>query len=229
MARYRDRTEAGRALAAALKQYEGRDDLLVLALPRGGVPVAYEVAKALGAQLDVVVVRKLGVPWQPELAMGAVASGDVLIINRELVSALGIPESDIHDGAGREREVVHRREEMYRDAWPAADIHSRIVILVDDGLATGSTMRAAIAAVHQHEPARLIAAFPTAPPAPCRDLADEVDEVVCPYRPESFFAISESYDSFPQVSDEEVQRLLTQAREAFARRQEDRRRGHEVG
>jgi predicted phosphoribosyltransferase len=224
MSRYRDRADAGRVLAEALRAYAGRDDLLVLALPRGGVPVACEVAKALGAQLDVMVVRKLGVPWQPELAMGAIASGDVLVVNRELVDALNVAESDLHDAASRERQVLHRREELYRDAWPAADIHSRLVILVDDGLATGSTMRAAIAAVRQQEPAKLIAAFPTAPPSACRALATEVDEVVCPYTPEVFLAISEAYDQFPQVSDDEVQRLLTETRQAFERRQADRRR-----
>ncbi|MBI3967699.1 MAG: phosphoribosyltransferase [Chloroflexi bacterium] len=209
--RFRDRAEAGRVLATRLTGYANRPDVLVLALPRGGVPVAFEVAKALQAPLDVFLVRKLGVPGHEELAMGAVATGGVRVLNQEIVDTLGIPPHVIDAVAQREVQVLARRERAYRDGRPVPDVRDRTVILVDDGLATGSTMRAAAAGLQQQRPARTVVAVPTAAAETCGELRHEVDEVVCAQTPELFFAVGQSYEDFSQTTDEEVRDLLSRA------------------
>jgi putative phosphoribosyl transferase len=211
-ARFRDRFHAGRRLAAALAPYAGRPNLLVLALPRGGVPVGYEVARALNAPLDVMLVRKLGVPGHEELAMGAIASGGIRVLSDDIVNALGIPERVIATVAANEEQELERRERAYRDDRPPPKIAGRTVILVDDGLATGSTMRAAAAALRSQHPERLIVAVPVAPPETCDSLRTEVDDVVCALAPEPFFAVGNWYDDFSQTSDHEVRELLHAAR-----------------
>jgi len=208
--RFRDRAAAGQMLARALHRYADCDNVLVLALPRGGVPVAFEVAKALHVPMDVLIVRKLGVPSQPELAMGAVASGRVLVINPHVVDGLGISDATIREAAEAEHEEVRRRERLFRGDRPAPDIAGRVVIVVDDGLATGSTMRAAVAALHQWEPALIVVAVPTAPAQTIRMLVQVADRVICLTTPEPFDAISQSYDDFAQVEDDEVRRLLAE-------------------
>ena len=207
-ARFRDRFHAGRQLAAALQPYAGRPNLLVLALPRGGVPVGYEVARALNAPLDVMLVRKLGVPGHEELAMGAIASGGIRILSDDVVKAFGIPERVIASIVAEEEEELGRRELAYRDHRPQPEVKGRTVILVDDGLATGSTMRAAAAALRAQHPERLVVAVPVAPPEICASLRSEVDDVVCARAPEPFFAVGNWYDDFSQISDEEVRELL---------------------
>jgi putative phosphoribosyl transferase len=207
-ARFRDRFHAGRRLAAALQPYVGRPNLLVLALPRGGVPVGYEVARALNAPLDVMLVRKLGVPGHEELAMGAIASGGIRIVSDDVVTALGIPERVIASIAANEEEELERRERSYRDDRPPLEVKGRTVILVDDGLATGSTMRAAAAALRAQHPERLVVAVPVAPPETCASLRNEVDDLVCARAPEPFFAVGNWYDDFSQINDEEVRQLL---------------------
>ena len=206
--RFRDRNEAGRLLAKRLTAYANRPDVLVLALPRGGVPVAYEVARALGAPLDVFVVRKLGIPGYEELAMGAVATGGVRVLNDEIVRRLRIPEYIIDAVAAREQQELARRERLYRGGRPPPDVRGRTMILVDDGLATGATMRAAIMALRQLQPARIIVAIPTASPETCEELKAEVDEVVCAITPEPFLAVGHWYEDFSQTTDEEVRDLL---------------------
>jgi predicted phosphoribosyltransferase len=210
---YRDRAEAGRRLAEKLAEYAGRPDVLVLALPRGGVPVAFEVARALGASLDVFVVRKLGVPGHEELAMGAIASGGVWVLNEDVVGPLAIPDREILAVAARELRELARRERLYRGDRPLLDVRGRIVILVDDGLATGSTMRAAVAALRRLGPARLVVAVPTAAPSACADLEHEVDECICANTPEPFYAVGIWYEDFSQMTDEEVRALLERAGE----------------
>jgi putative phosphoribosyl transferase len=210
-ARFRDRLQAGRRLAAALAPYAGRPNLLVLGLPRGGVPVAYEVARALSAPLDVMLVRKLGVPGHEELAMGAIASGGIRVLSDDVVAAFGIPERVIATVAANEEEELDRRERAYRDDRPPVDVRGRTVILVDDGLATGSTMRAAAAALKAQHPERLVVAVPVAPSETCAILRREVDDVVCALAPEPFFAVGNWYDDFSQTSDEEVRDLLRAA------------------
>jgi erythromycin esterase-like protein/predicted phosphoribosyltransferase len=205
---FRDRREAGRLLAAKLAKYGGRPDVIVLALPRGGVPVAYEVASALGAPLDVFVVRKLGVPGYEELAMGAVATGGVRVLNDQLVNRLGIPDSIIDAVASREEQELARRERLYRDGRPPPNVRGRTVILVDDGLATGATMHAAIQALRQQQPARIVVAVPTASPETCEEMRTEVDEVICAITPEPFHAVGLWYQDFSQTTDEEVRELL---------------------
>jgi putative phosphoribosyl transferase len=205
---FRDRVEAGDVLAARLGHYAGRDDVLVLALPRGGVPVAARVAKALGAPLDVFVVRKLGVPGHEELAMGAIASGGVRVHNEEVVSKLRLDDATIERVAEAEERELARREHRYRERRPPPELAGRVVILVDDGLATGSTMRAAVAAARRLGPARVVVAVPTAPASTCVELRREADEVVCATTPRPFRAVGYSYRSFPQTSDEEVRDLL---------------------
>jgi predicted phosphoribosyltransferase len=209
---FHDRTAAGRLLADKLAGYAQRPDLLVLALPRGGVPVAFEVARRLGASLDVFVVRKLGVPGQDELAMGAIASGNVRVLNDDVVGYLNIPPDVIEAVAARESQELERRERFYRSGRPLPEIAGRIVILVDDGLATGSTMRAAIKAVRRLEPARIVVAVPVAPPSTCTELGLEVDEVVCLLTPEPFDSVGRWYRNFTQTTDREVQQLLEKAR-----------------
>lgn len=188
-ARFRDRVQAGQLLAAQLKAYANRPDVLVLGLPRGGVPVAYEVAKALHAPLEVCLVRKLGVPTHKELAMGAIASGGVRVLNYDVVSWLGISSRTIDEVAARELKELQRRDRAYRGDRPPPEIRDRTVILVDDGIATGSTVRAAIAVLKPQHPARLIVAIPVAPPQTCAEIKAEVDELVCLLSPPDFYAI----------------------------------------
>jgi predicted phosphoribosyltransferase len=216
---FRDREEAGDALAARLGHYAGRAgapradaaDVLVLALPRGGVPVGARVARALGAPLDVFVVRKLGVPGHEELAMGAIASGGVRVRNDEVVDKLRIGEPTLDRATEVEAQELARRERSYRGQRPPPDLAGRVVILVDDGLATGSTMRAAVAAARAAKPAKVVVAVPTAPASTCEELRREADEVVCVTTPRPFRAVGYSYRSFPQTSDEEVRELLQAA------------------
>ena len=208
---YHDRRHAGRELAARLHHYAGRDDVLVLALPRGGVPVAFEVAQALRAPLDIVLVRKLGVPGYEELAMGAIASGDVLVLNRDLVHQLGIGADMIDAVAAREQAELHRREQAYRGDRAPMPIAGKTVIVVDDGLATGATMRAALLALRKRQPARLVVAVPVAARATCDDLRGDADELVCVSMPEPFGGVGRWYDDFEQTSDDDVRQLLAQA------------------
>jgi erythromycin esterase-like protein/predicted phosphoribosyltransferase len=208
---FRDRREAGRLLAEKLAAYANRPDVLVLALPRGGVPVAYEVARKLGAPLDAFVVRKLGVPGYEELAMGAVATGGVRVLNGQLVERLGIPEQMIDAVAARERQELARRERLYRGGRPPPDVRGRTVILVDDGLATGATMQAAIEALRQQNPARIVVAVPTASPETCEEMKTKADEVICAMTPEPFHAVGRWYQNFSQTTDEEVHDLLARA------------------
>ena len=210
---FRDRYDAGRVLATKLTAYANRPDVLVLGLPRGGVPVAFEVARALNAPQDVFLVRKLGVPGQEELAMGAIASGGVRVLNHELVEALGIPDRVIDAVAAREQQELARREQLYRDNRPPVDVRGRSVILIDDGLATGATMRAAAAALRQQEPARIVIAVPLAAPSVCQEFAQEVDEIVCAVTPEPFYAVGLWYEDFSPTTDEEVRDLLRRSAE----------------
>src|SRR3984893_6185189 len=207
---FRDRSEAGRLLAAKLTAYANRPDVLVLGLPRGGVPVAYEVAQALGAPLDVFVVRKLGVPGYEELAMGAVATGGVRVLNDQLVKRLGIPSAVIDAVAAREQQELTRRERLYREGRPPPTVRGRTVILVDDGLATGATMRAAIEALRQLQPARIVVAVPTASPESCEEMRAVADDVICAITPEPFHAVGLWYQDFVQTTDEEVGNLLAE-------------------
>ena len=209
--RYRDRFDAGQRLATKLMAYANRQDVLVLGLPRGGVPVAYEVAKALHAPLDVFIVRKLGVPGREELAMGAIATGGIRVINESVVQMLHIPEHIIAAVAAKEQQELERREHLYRDDRPPPDIHECTVILIDDGLATGSTMRAAIASLRLQHPARIVVAVPVAASPTCEELGAEVNEIVCAQTPEPFYGVGLWYENFSQTSDEEVHNLLAQA------------------
>jgi putative phosphoribosyl transferase len=209
--RFRDRTEAGRLLAERLRGYAGRDDVVVLALPRGGVPVAYEVAKELGAPLAVFVVRKLGIPGYEELAMGAIASGGVVVLDEGLLRRLGIGRAQIEDAIAREAQELERREEAYDGRRAATKLEGKAVILVDDGLATGSTMRAAAMAVRELNPARVVVAVPVAAAETCDDFRDVVDEVICEVTPRPFRAVGLWYDDFSQTSDDEVRELLERA------------------
>jgi predicted phosphoribosyltransferase len=208
---FRDRYDAGRRLAARLGEYAGRPDVVVLALPRGGVPVGYEVARALSAPLDAFLVRKLGLPGREELAMGAVASGGVRVLNDALVRALGITDDVIEMVAEAEQRELARRERAYRGDAGGVDVRDRVVILVDDGLATGATMRAAVRALRRQGPARLVVAVPTAAPQTCEELREEADEVVCETTPEPFHAVGLWYEDFSQTTDEEVRDLLARA------------------
>ena len=209
---FADRYEAGRRLAGELSAYVGRRDVLVVALPRGGVPVGFEVARALKAPLDVMQVRMLGVPGHEELAMGAIASGGVRILSENVVEALRIPERVIATVAAAEAQELERRERIYRQDRRFPDVRGRTVILVDDGLATGSTMRAAAAALRALGAERLVAAVPVAPKESCDTLREVVDDVVCASTPERFLAVGEWYQDFAQTSDEEVSELLRRAR-----------------
>ena len=208
VSRFRDRTDAGAVLATKLTAYAHRADVLVLALPRGGVPVAYEVAKALEAPLDVFLVRKLGVPGHEELAMGAVASGGVRVLNEQVVRPLRIPGHVIDAVTEEEIKELARRDRLYRGERPAPDVRGRTVILVDDGLATGASMLAAIRALRQLEPAHIVVAVPTASAETCQELKSEVDDVVCATTPEPFHAVGLWYEDFSQTTDEEVRDLL---------------------
>jgi len=210
---FKNRVEAGKILAERLTEYEGRPDLLVLALPRGGVPVAFEVAKALAAPLDVFLVRKLGVPGHEELAMGAIASGGVRVLNEDVIGPLRIGKETIDRVATGEQAELERRERAYRGdrLWPS--VNDRIVILVDDGLATGSTMRAAVVALKQQRPKKLVVAVPIAAAETCIDLRDEVDAIICAVTPRPFFGVGRWYTDFSQTTDEEVRELLGRSRD----------------
>lgn len=207
----RDRTEAGQQLAKQLSGYAGRTDVLVLGLPRGGVPVAYEIAQALQAPLDVFIVRKLGVPGQKELALGAIASGGVRVLNDDVVWSLAIDEEMIDAVVAKEAQELARREQIYRGARPPLAVQGKTVILVDDGVATGATMRAAITALRTQQPAKLIVAVGVAPPETCQELEQQVDELVCLLQPEPFWAVGLWFADFAATSDEEVRSLLAQA------------------
>jgi putative phosphoribosyl transferase len=207
---FRDRRDAGQALARSLLRHAGQPNVLVLALPRGGVPVAAEVARALGAPLDVFVVRKLGVPGQPEFAMGALASGGVRVLDTEVVKALGIPDAVIDAITAVEGDELKRRERAYRGTRPLPRVAGQTVILVDDGLATGSSMRAAVEALRQQGPARIVVAVPVGAPETCAALGALADEVVCARAPEPFRAVGLWYEDFSQTTDDEVREALEQ-------------------
>lgn len=206
---FANRREAGVELASKLRHYAGRTDVVVLALPRGGVPVAFEIAEALDAPLDIFLVRKLGMPGHPEYAMGAIASGGVRVLSEDVVRAYDIPRATIEAIARDEQAELERREREYRKGGSLTDLRGRIAILVDDGLATGSTMRAAVQAVRQHQPARVVVAVPVGAPSTCEEFADVTDETVCARTPEPFSAVGLWYLDFSQTTDEEVRTLLT--------------------
>jgi predicted phosphoribosyltransferase len=208
---FRDRSEAGRVLARKLMAYAGRPDVLVLGLPRGGVPVAFEVARDLEVPLDICAVRKLGVPGREELAMGAIASGGAWVLNEGVIEGLSIPGRLIKEVAEREYRELKRREQVYRGDRPVIDVRGRTVILVDDGIATGSTMKAAAAALRRLGPARLVVAVPTASTSAGAQIAREVDEFVCVIEPDPFYAVGVWYDDFAQTTDDQVRDLLGQA------------------
>jgi predicted phosphoribosyltransferase len=214
---FRDRREAGRLLAVKLAAYADRPDLLVLALPRGGVPVAHEVARALNAPLDVFLVRKLGVPGYEELAMGAVATGGVRVLNDQVVRGLHITDDVIEAVTAQEQRELARRERAYRGDRPPPDVRGRIAILVDDGLATGATMHAAVKALRQQQPARIVVAVPTAAPETCEEFKVEVDDVVCAITREPFYSVGLWYEDFSQTTDEEVRDLLSRSVQAGPR------------
>ncbi len=205
---FQDRTDAGRQLAEKLLSYAGRDDVIVLALPRGGVPVAFEVAQRLRVPLDVFVVRKLGVPGHEELAMGAIASGGVRVLNEDVLYVLPDAQSIVEMVTAIEREELKRRERDYRSNRPAPEVRGRTVILVDDGLATGATMRAAAAALRQQGAAKIIVAVPVGAPGTCHEIRSVADEVVCLQTPGSFMGVGQYYEDFSQTTDEEVRELL---------------------
>jgi putative phosphoribosyl transferase len=205
---FKDRRAAGEFLALELANYANRPDVVVLALPRGGVPVAFEVAKALNAPLDVFVVRKLGVPGQKELAMGAIASGGVRIINKDIVRFRLVSNQEIDRVTANEQQELERRERLYRGDRPFPILKERTVIVVDDGLATGATMRAAVIALRNQEPARIVIAVPVSPPETCQELKAEVDEIICAFTPSDFDSVGSWYENFPQTSDTEVHNLL---------------------
>ncbi|HEX6035258.1 MAG TPA: phosphoribosyltransferase [Anaerolineales bacterium] len=208
---FKDRRDAGRKLAQKLSAYAGQPNLLILALPRGGVPVAYEVALALNAPLDIFIVRKLGLPGREELAIGAIATGGVRVLNRDIIRMLSVPDEVIDFVARRELQELQRREKLYRGDRPSPDVHNRTIILIDDGLATGASMRAAIAGLRAQHPARIIVAVPTAAPDVCAMFRSEVDEIVCAITPEPFYGVGRWYENFSQTTDEEVRILLEEA------------------
>lgn len=217
-ARFRDRQEGGQHLARELEsRYGGRGDVVVLALPRGGVPIGYEIARALEAPLDVFVVRKLGVPGHEELAMGAIASGGVRVLNDDVVGYLNVPARIIDAVAQQEEQELRRREQIYRGARPPLDVRDRVVILVDDGLATGSTMRAAYAALKKLDPKHIVVAVPVAARETCYEFQRDVDEIVCLRTPDPFQAVGLWYENFDQTTDEEVQELLEKSQKPETR------------
>lgn len=206
--RFRNRTEAGKTLAQYLTDYANQENLLVLALPRGGVPVAFEVAKALNAPLDVCIVRKLGVPGHKELAMGAIAAGGIRVLNADVINTLGIDKEAIQAVAAEELEELQRRDRTYRGYAPPINVKDKTVILIDDGIATGSTMRAAIATLNEQQPKKIVVAIPVAPASTYKELQSEVDQVVCLQIPEYLSAIGLWYEDFSQTTDEEVKEIL---------------------
>ena len=218
---FEDRTDAGRALAERLGAYANRDDVLVLALPRGGVPVAFEVARKLRAPLDVFLVRKLGVPGQEELAMGAISSGGITVLNENVVRGLGIPREVIDRTAVAQREELTRRERLYRNHRPAPEIRGRCVLLIDDGLATGASMLAAVQGLRKHEPARIVVAVPVAAEPTCQRFQGVADEIVCMATPEPFGGVGQWYEDFRQTTDDEVRELLQAAFERQASGREE--------
>jgi len=208
---FRDRAEAGRRLASRLVKYANQPDVQVLALPRGGIPVALEVAKALNVPLDIFLVRKLGVPGHEELAMGAIASGGVLVLNRDVVESLRISRALIEAVRVRETQELARRERLYRDARPPPNLRHKTVILIDDGLATGSSMRAAVAAVRGFHPNRVVVAVPMAAASTCEEFKNEVDEIICAETPQPFYAVGAWYQDFSEVTDDQVRDMLQPA------------------
>jgi predicted phosphoribosyltransferase len=208
---FADRTEAGRLLAEKLGEYADRDDVIILGLPRGGVPVAYEVAKRLRAPLDVFVVRKLGVPGFEELAAGAIASGGVRVLNEDVVRAIPHAEEAIEAVTAKETAELERREQIYRAGRPAPDLRDRVAVLVDDGLATGATMRAAVKALRESGAAKIIVAVPVGPPDTCHEIEEQADETICLSTPAFFQAVGQYYEDFSQTSDEDVRELLARA------------------
>ena len=208
---FEDRTDAGRIVAQALGAYADRDDVLVLGMPRGGVPVAFEVAQALHAPLDIFICRKLGVPLQEELAFGAIAPGGVRVLDQQIVEAAGLNKREIDEITAREQKELERREQLYRAGRPPLDVAGKIVILVDDGIATGASMFASVRALRQLQPARIVVAVPVAPQSTCRKLRQEVDELVCTHSPASFYAIGQFYLDFSQLTDKQVVEFLQRA------------------
>jgi predicted phosphoribosyltransferase len=208
---FANRTEAGRLLAEKLVNYAGRADVIVLGLPRGGVPVAFEVAQRLGASLDVFIVRKLGVPGFEELAAGAIASGGVRVLNEDVMRAIPHADQAINAITARETAELERREQIYREGRPPPELRDRIVILVDDGLATGATMRAAVKALRERGAAKIVVAVPVGPPDTCHELEERADETICLSTPEFFQAVGQYYEDFSQTSDEDVRALLRRA------------------
>src|SRR5438094_6363641 len=223
---YRDRIDAGKQLAALLADYADREDVLVLALPRGGVPVAYEVAKALRSPLDIFLVRKLGVPGHEELAMGAIATGGVSVLNDDVINYLRIPGEVIDAVAADELRELERRERAYRGDRPEPDVQDKTIILVDDGLAAGSAMRAAAAALRQQNPARIVVAVPVSAPQTCDEYRMGVDEIICASTPEPFRGVGQWYRDFSQTTDDEVRELLEKAQASYAAEAEDRELTH---
>jgi predicted phosphoribosyltransferase len=223
---YRDRIDAGKQLAARLSNYANRDDVLVLALPRGGVPVAYEVAKVLHAPLDIFLVRKLGVPGHEELAMGAIATGGVRVINADVVDYLRIPARVVDAVVDTELRELERRERLYRGTRAEPDVSGKTVILVDDGLATGSTMRAAVEALRQQNPARIVVAVPVSAPETCNEYRMGVDEIICVQTPKPFMGVGMWYRDFSQTTDEEVREILARSENLNTTDLEDRELVH---
>ncbi|MEQ8963963.1 MAG: phosphoribosyltransferase [Coleofasciculus sp. C2-GNP5-27] len=205
---FKNRQEAGQRLASDLKEYANRPDVIVLGLPRGGVPVAYEVARGLDAPLDVWLVRKLGAPGHEELAMGAIASGGTRILNKDVVRSLGVSEQAIDKVAAKEQQELERREKAYRGDLPPLKLRDRTVLLVDDGLATGASMHAAAVALRQHDPKQIIAAVPVAAPETCQEFKVKVDEIICTETPQPFYAVGLWYNKFDQTTDQEVRDLM---------------------
>jgi len=209
--KFSDRSEAGIILAKYLKDYIGNPNVIILALPRGGVPVAFEIATALAVPLDVIIVRKLGLPGYEELAMGAIASGGTVFFNEALLNQLNLNRLSIQNVVEKEREELLRREQLYRGNRPFPNLKEKIVILVDDGIATGSTMMAAIEAIRNHKPKSIIIAVPVAAYSTCEELAPLVERIVCPLKPIDFYAVGLWYENFPQTSDDEVIELLNKS------------------
>jgi putative phosphoribosyl transferase len=211
MSFFNDRADAGRKLAKRLTEYANRPDVLILALPRGGVPVAFEVAKELNVKMDVFIVRKLGVPGNEELAMGAISSDNIRVLNEDVIRAFQIPQKIIEEVAENEFKELERRERIYRGNRPKPNISGSTVILIDDGLATGATMRAAVEAVKTKSPSKVVIAVPTAAPDTCSSLGNEVDKIICVATPEPFYGVGAWYEDFSQTTDREVCELLSRA------------------